>query len=81
MSAMRKAIEEGGKEKVAQMDRQRILDQNRIRTLEKKVEELARIDVLNQNLMELQADVGRFLSIDAELLVANNLLKKVYKGD
>ena len=37
---MKTAIEDGGKDKVARLEREKILDQNRIRTLEKKVQEL-----------------------------------------
>jgi hypothetical protein len=57
------------------------LDQNRIRTLEKKVEELAWIDNLNRNLVQLAHSVQRFIGTDAKLMVANNLLREVFSSD
>jgi hypothetical protein len=78
---MKTAIEEGGKEKVTLLERERILDQNRIRTLKKKVQELTKIDDLNQNLLDLGKSVRILLGTEPELMIANNLVKQVHNDD
>jgi hypothetical protein len=45
------------------------------------VEELTKIEELNQNLVKLTYVLRRFLGTEAELMIANNLLKDVYKND
>jgi hypothetical protein len=77
---MKKAIDEGGKEKIDALKKQSALDQIRIRALEKKVLELKEIDDLNRNLVELETLVRRFLVADPELMIANNILKEIYKS-
>jgi hypothetical protein len=51
------------------------LDVNRIQTLEKKVEEL------NRNMVQLALLVRKFLASDPKLMIANNLLKEVFKSE
>jgi hypothetical protein len=81
LPAMKTAVENGGKDKVTRLERDKILDQNWIRTLEKKVQELTKIDDLNQNLIDLGKFVRSLLGIELELMVANNLVKQVYNDD
>jgi hypothetical protein len=78
---MKMAIEDGGKKKVTRLEREKILNQNRIRTLEKKVQELAKIDDLNQNLLDLGKSVRILIGTEPELMIANNLVKQVYNDD
>jgi hypothetical protein len=51
--SMKKAIDEGGTEKLVALEKQRSLDQIWIKILEKKVQELKPIDDLNRNLVEV----------------------------
>jgi hypothetical protein len=46
-----KAIEEEGKEKLVVLEKQTVLDRIKIKTMEKKVQELTKIDELNRNLV------------------------------
>jgi hypothetical protein len=62
---MKKAIDEGGKEKIAALEKQSALDQIWIKVLEKKVQELKQIDDLNRNLVEEP-------QLDASLLLNQN---------
>ena len=80
-SSMKTAIEEGGKEKVARLEREKILDQNRIRMLEKKVKDLATTDELYQGLLSLGKSLRPLIGTEPELLVANNLLRQVYNDE
>ena len=80
-TTMVKAIEEGGKEKAAALEKQKAMDQNQIKALEKKVEELAKIDEMDRNLVELAHLVRKFLAFDPKLMISNNLLKEVLKPE
>jgi hypothetical protein len=67
--------------KIAALEKQGAFDQIRIKALEKKVQELKEIDDLNRNLVELGNLVRRFFVSDPELMIANNLLKEIYKSE
>jgi hypothetical protein len=62
------------------LEKQGVLDQIQIKTLETKVHKLSKIEDLNQNLLQLANLVRSFLAADLELMIANNLLKEVYKS-
>jgi hypothetical protein len=49
--------------------------------LEKKVQELKQIDDLNRNLVEVGNSIRYFAVADPELMIANNLLKEIYKSE
>jgi hypothetical protein len=78
---LKKTIDEGGKEKLATLEKQRLADQIWIRVLEKKVRELKHTDDLNRNLVEAGKSIQAFVVADPELMVANNLLKNIYKSE
>ena len=81
LPSIKTAIEDGGKEKVTWLEREKILDQTWIRTLEKKMQELTKIDDLNQTLINLGKFMRILLGSEPELMVANNLVKQVYNND
>lgn len=79
--ALKKALDEGVREKVNALERQKLKDQIRIRDLEQKVKDLQKEDGLNKTMEKAAVAVGRLRAADPELMVANNLLKKVYKSE